>query len=507
MKASEIINILSDEISNLDKKNNFEEIGRVVKVFDGVAIIFGLDNVEFNELVQFNDGVQGIVFNIEEDNVGIVILGDDTLVKEGQLVKRTKDFFRVPTGKNLLGRVVDVFGKPLDNKGPLDNIVYKKVDTRAPDILARQSICEPVQTGIKVVDSLIPIGRGQRELIIGDRQIGKTSIAIDTILNQKKTNQSINDNKKLYCIYVAIGQKKSSVAKIIKKLERTGALEYSIVVVASASDSTSLQFYAPYVGCTMGEFFRDRGMHSLVIYDDLSKHAVAYRQMSLLLRRSPGREAYPGDIFYVHSKLLERAAKLSDRMGAGSLTALPIVETQSGDVSSYIPTNVISITDGQIFLETELFHKGIKPAVNIGLSVSRIGSSAQIHAMKNIAGTMKLDLAQYREIQAFSQFSSDLDDVTKNLLDKGDRLIELLKQRLYNPMSVEEQIVVIFAGIRGFLKNINTNVVGDFEKNLLTNIKQDKNNLLDSIKKGKELTTGIDKELMAYLNDFIKSYI
>ena len=506
MKASEIVSVLKDEISNLDKKIDFEEVGQVVKVFDGIAIAFGLDNVEFNEIVKFDSGIQGIVFNIEEDNVGIVILGDDKNIKEGEIVKRTKEFFQAPTGKNLLGRVVDAFGNPLDNKGEIKDVVYKKVDVKAPGIIARKSVHEPVQTGIKAIDSLIPIGRGQRELIIGDRQVGKTAIAIDTILNQKEINKSNSEREKLYCIYVAIGQKKSSVAKIVKKLEETGALEYSIVVVASASDPTPLQFYAPYVGCTMGEFFRDNGMHSLVIYDDLSKHAIAYRQMSLLLRRPPGREAYPGDIFYVHSRLLERAAKLSDEMGSGSLTALPIIETQAGDVSAYIPTNVISITDGQIFLETELFYKGIKPAINVGLSVSRIGSSAQVHAMKKVAGTMKLDLAQYREMQAFSQFSSDLDATTKNLLEKGDRLTELLKQPLYTPMQIEEQVVSIFAAVKGFLKEIKVDNINDFEKKLLFQMKEDKSELLDKIRKEKKFTEDINKELTEYLNKFVKLY-
>jgi len=506
MKASEIVSVLKDEISNLDKKIDFEEVGQVVKVFDGIAIAFGLDNVEFNEIVKFDSGIQGIVFNIEEDNVGIVILGDDKDIKEGEIVKRTKEFFRVPTGKNLLGRVVDAFGNPLDNKGEIKDVVYKKVDVKAPGIIARKSVHEPVQTGIKAIDSLIPIGRGQRELIIGDRQVGKTAIAIDTILNQKEINKSDNESEKLYCIYVAVGQKKSSIAKIVKKLEETGALEYSIVVVASASDPTPLQFYAPYVGCTMGEFFRDNGMHSLVIYDDLSKHAIAYRQMSLLLRRPPGREAYPGDIFYVHSRLLERAAKLSDDMGSGSLTALPIIETQAGDVSAYIPTNVISITDGQIFLETELFYKGIKPAINVGLSVSRIGSSAQINAMKKVAGTMKLDLAQYREMQAFSQFSSDLDSATKNLLERGDKLTELLKQQLYSPMQVEEQVISIFAAVKGFLKEIKVDNISDFEKKLLFQIKEDKSELLDKIRKEKKFTEDINKELTEYLNKFVELY-
>jgi F-type H+-transporting ATPase subunit alpha len=456
--------------------------------------------------VQFENGTQGIVFNIEEDNVGIVILGDDKNIKEGQVIKREKQFFKVPTGKSLLGRVVDVFGNPLDNKGELKDVVYKKADVKAPGIIDRKSVHEPVQTGIKAIDSLIPIGRGQRELIIGDRQVGKTAIAIDTILNQKKINKSNNESEKLYCIYVAIGQKNSSVAKIVKKLEESGALEYTIVVVASASDPAPLQFYAPYVGCTMGEFFRDNGMHALVIYDDLSKHAVCYRQMSLLLRRPPGREAYPGDIFYVHSRLLERAAKLSDEMGSGSLTALPIIETHAGDVSAYIPTNAISITDGQIFLETELFYKGIKPAINIGLSVSRVGSAAQINAMKKVAGTMKLDLAQYREMQSFSQFASDLDSSTRSLLERGDKLTELLKQPLYTPLQIEEQVISIFAAVKGFLKEVDLQSIGDFENKLLFQIKKDKKDLMKKIRKEKKLSEEIHNELTEYLNQFVKLY-
>ena len=456
--------------------------------------------------MQFENGTQGIVFNIEEDNVGIVILGDDKNIKEGEVIKREKQFFKVPTGKSLLGRVVDVFGNPLDNKGELKDVIYKKADVKAPGIIARKSVHEPVQTGIKAIDSLIPIGRGQRELIIGDRQVGKTAIAIDTILNQKEINKSNNESEKLYCIYVAIGQKNSSVAKIVKKLEEAGALEYTIVVVASASDPAPLQFYAPYAGCTMGEFFRDNGMHALVIYDDLSKHAVCYRQMSLLLRRPPGREAYPGDIFYVHSRLLERAAKLSDEMGAGSLTALPIIETQAGDVSAYIPTNAISITDGQIFLETELFYKGIKPAINVGLSVSRVGSAAQINAMKKVAGTMKLDLAQYREMQAFSQFASDLDSSTRNLLERGDKLTELLKQPLYAPLQIEEQVISIFAAVKGFLKEVDLQSIGDFENKLLFQIKKDKKDLMKKIRKEKKLSEEMHNELTEYLNQFVKLY-
>jgi F-type H+-transporting ATPase subunit alpha len=507
MKASEIVSILKNEISNLNNDIKLEEVGQIVKVFDGIAIAYGLDNVGFNEIVEFQNGVQGIVFNIEEDNVGIVILGSDGDIHEGDVVKRTGEGFKVPTGKELLGRVVDAFGNPLDNKGEIRNTVLKKVDVKAPGIIQRKSVHEPVQTGIKAIDTLIPIGRGQRELLIGDRQTGKTAIAIDTILNQKEINKSDNEHEKLYCIYVAIGQKSSSVARIVKKLEESGALEYTIVVVASASDPAPLQFCAPYVGCTMGEYFRDNGMHALVIYDDLSKHAVSYRQMSLLLRRPPGREAYPGDIFYVHSRLLERAAKLSDKMGGGSLTALPIIETQAGDVSAYIPTNVISITDGQIFLETELFYKGIKPAINVGLSVSRVGSAAQIKAIKKVAGTIKLDLAQYRELQAFSQFASDLDSVTKALLDKGDKLTELLKQPLYSPMQVEDQVISIFAAVNGYLKGVDIKSIKDFESKLLYQIKNDKPELVQKIRTDKNLSDEMTKELTEYLDQFIKLFV
>ena len=507
MRASEVVNVLKDKISNLNQKIELQEVGQVVKVSDGVAIAYGLDSVEFNEIVEFQNGVQGIVFNIEEDNVAIVILEEDSGIYEGDIVKRTKKLFQVPTGKELLGRIVDVFGNPLDNKGEIKGTVYKKVDIKAPGIIARKSVHEPVQTGIKVIDSLIPIGRGQRELLIGDRQTGKTAIAIDTILNQKEINESGAENEKLYCIYVAIGRKSSSIAKIVKKLEEAGALEYTIIVVASASGPTPLQFYAPYVGCTMGEYFRDNGMHALVIYDDLSKHAVAYREISLLLRRPPGREAYPGDIFYVHSRLLERAAKMSDEMGGGSLTALPIIETQAGGVSAYIPTNVISITDGQIFLETELFYKGIRPAINIGLSVSRVGSAAQIKAIKEVAGTIKLDLAQYREMQTFAQFSSDLDSVTKNLLDRGDRLTELLKQPVHSPMQIEEQVISIFAAVNGYLENIDIKSITDFENKLIYQIKKDKPELVQKIRTEKKLSDEIRKELKEYLEHFVKLFI
>ncbi|MFQ3307084.1 MAG: F-type H+-transporting ATPase subunit alpha [Candidatus Midichloriaceae bacterium] len=507
MKASEVVDILKSEINNTKSKYDFEEIGRVVKVFDGIAIAFGLDKVEFNEIVEFQSGVQGIVFNIEEDSIGIVILGNDSEVHEKDTVKRTKKVFTTGVGKNLLGRVIDVLGNPLDNKGPITDLVSKKVDVKAPGIISRKSVFEPVQTGIKAIDALIPIGRGQRELIIGDRQTGKTSIAIDTILNQKEINDSVSEQEKLHCVYVAIGQKRSSVAKLIKKLEEHGAMEYTTIVVASASDPAALQFYAPYVGCTIGEYFRDNKMHALMVYDDLSKHAVAYRQISLLLRRPPGREAYPGDIFYAHSRLLERAAKLSDAMGGGSLTALPIIETQAGDVSAYIPTNVISITDGQIFLESELFYKGIKPAINIGLSVSRVGSAAQVKAMKKVAGSIKLDLAQYREMQAFSQFASDLDDVTKRLLNKGDRITELLKQPVYSPASIEEQVISIYSVVHGFLDNVPVNKVSDFEKQLLFSIKKDNPKIVSRIKSEKSFPEDLQKELKNYIENFSKKFV
>lgn len=506
MKASEIISVLKDKITDLDQSIKIHETGRVIKVYDGIVVAYGLDHVQFNEIVEFENGVQGIVFNIEEDTIGVVVLGHDNAVNEGEIIKRTKKFFQAPTGKGLLGRVVDTFGQPIDNKGEIENVVNKNVDVKAPNIIDRQAVHEPMYTGIKSIDALIPIGRGQRELIIGDRQIGKTAIAIDTIINQRVVNRSQNQNDKLYCIYVAIGQKNSSVARIIKKLEESQALDYTIVVVASASTPTPLQFYAPYVGCTMGEFFRDNGMHALIIYDDLSKHAISYRQMSLLLQRPPGREAYPGDIFYIHSRLLERAAKLSKAKGGGSLTALPIVETQAGDVSAYIPTNIISITDGQIFLETELFYQGIKPAINLGLSVSRVGSAAQIPAMKKVSGSMKLELAQYREIKSFAQFASDLDASTKNLLNKGNKLTEFLKQQIYNPIQIEEQIILIFTASHGFLNAINASDMENFKKRLIYQVKQEKAILLTQIKNHKHLTQNIYQELKEYLDKFVKSY-
>ncbi|MEY3393478.1 MAG: hypothetical protein RL498_398 [Pseudomonadota bacterium] len=467
INPSEITNILKDQIKNFGTEVEVSEVGQVLTVGDGIARVYGLDNVQAGEMVQFSEGTKGMALNLETENVGVVIFGDDSKIKEGDIVKRTGSIVDVAVGKSLLGRVVDGLGNPIDGKGPIDkNAERKRVEIKAPGIIPRKSVNEPMQTGLKAIDSLIPVGRGQRELIIGDRQTGKTAIAIDTIINQKEINKSDDESKKLYCIYVAIGQKRSSVAQIVKTLEEAGAMEYTIVVAATASDPAPLQFLAPYTGCTMGEYFRDNGMHALIVYDDLSKQAVAYRQMSLLLRRPPGREAFPGDVFYLHSRLLERAAKLNDKHGGGSLTALPIIETQASDVSAYIPTNVISITDGQIFLETELFYKGVRPAVNVGISVSRVGSAAQIKAMKQVSGSIKLELAQYREMAAFAQFGSDLDLSTQKLLNRGSKLTELLKQDQYSPLKVEEQVVSIFSGVKGFLDDVELNQIKSFEKKL-----------------------------------------
>jgi len=471
--ASEISAILKSEIKNLDNDPTISEVGTVLTVGDGIARVYGLDNVQAGEMVEFPGKVKGMALNLEDDNVGIVIFGSDKSIKEGDVVKRTNSIVEVPTGKSLLGRVVDGLGNPIDGKGPLKDVKYRRAELKAPGIIPRKSVHEPMQTGIKAIDTLIPIGRGQRELIIGDRQTGKTSVIVDTIINQKAINQSDDESKKLYCIYVSIGQKRSTVAQIVKTLEDNDAMKYSIVVAATASDPAPLQFLAPYTGCAMGEFFRDNGMHAVIFYDDLSKQAVAYRQMSLLLRRPPGREAFPGDVFYIHSRLLERAAKMGEKSGLGSLTSLPVIETQAGDVSAYIPTNVISITDGQIFLETELFFKGIRPAVNVGLSVSRVGSAAQIKAMKQVSGSIKLDLAQFREMEAFSQFASDLDQSTRNLLERGRRLTEILKQPQYKPLKVEEQVVVIFSGVRGHLDKIAINDITTFEKYLLEKIQHE----------------------------------
>ena len=466
IKASEISSIIRDQINNFESQADISEVGTVLKVGDGVAQVYGLDNVQAGEMVEFTGGVQGMALNLEEDNVGIVIFGDDRGIKEGDTVKRTQKIVEVPVGKGLLGRVVDALGNPIDGKGPIQSSESSRIEVKAPGIIPRQSVSEPMQTGLKALDSLVPVGRGQRELIIGDRQTGKTAVAIDTIINQKEINQSDDESKKLYCIYVAIGQKRSTVAQVVKTLEENGAMEYTIVVAASASDPAPLQFLAPYAGCSMGEFFRDNGMHGLIVYDDLSKQAVAYRQMSLLLRRPPGREAFPGDVFYLHSRLLERAAKMNDENGGGSLTALPVIETQAGDVSAFIPTNVISITDGQIFLETELFFSGIRPAINVGLSVSRVGSAAQTKAMKKVAGKIKLELAQYREMAAFSQFASDLDDATKEQLEDGQRITELFKQTQFSPRSVACISIILYAIEYKYLKDIEKDKMQSFEENL-----------------------------------------
>ncbi|RZI45549.1 F0F1 ATP synthase subunit alpha [Rickettsiales endosymbiont of Peranema trichophorum] len=506
MKASEISDILKKQIMNFSGEAEFCEIGQVVKVFDGIAIAYGLDNVFLGELVEFASGTKGMVLNIEEDSVGIVIFGLDRGVQEGDVVKRTGKTVEAPCGMGLLGRVVDALGNPIDGKGPIENVTYSKVEIKAPGIIDRQSVNEPLQTGIKVIDALIPIGRGQRELIIGDRQTGKTTIVLDTFLNQKHSHLNKDQDKMLYCIYVAIGQKRSSVARIVKKLEEEGALEYSVIVAATASDAASMQFLAPYTGCVIGEYFRDNGMNALIAYDDLSKHAVAYRQMSLLLRRPPGREAYPGDVFYLHSRLLERAAKMSKEKGGGSLTALPIIETQAGDVSAYIPTNVISITDGQIFLETDLFFKGVRPAVNVGLSVSRVGSAAQIKAIKQVAGSIKLDLAQYREIEAFAQFGSDLDTVTNKLLVRGARLREILKQPQFDPYPVEVQVAVIFGAIHGYLDHIALKDVRRFEEELIRNLRLHHNELLAAIRYEQKISQVTEEGLKSVIESLSKVF-
>ena len=505
INPSEVTKILKEQIKNFGDKAEISEVGTVLSVGDGIARVFGLDNVQAGEMVEFDDGSKGMALNLESDNVGVVIFGDDRNIKEGDTVKRTKSIVDVPVGKELLGRVVDGLGNPIDGKENLSSkIERKRVEVKAPGIIPRQSVSEPMQTGLKSIDTLIPIGRGQRELIIGDRQTGKTAVAIDAIINQKEINESEDESKKLYCVYVAIGQKRSTVAQITKTLEEAGAMKYTTVVAATASDSAPLQFLAPYTGCTIGEYFRDNGMHALIIYDDLSKQAVAYRQMSLLLRRPPGREAYPGDVFYLHSRLLERAAKLSDANGGGSLTALPIIETQAGDVSAYIPTNVISITDGQIFLETELFNQGIRPAVNVGLSVSRVGSAAQTKAMKKVAGSIKLELAQYREMAAFAQFGSDLDASTQKLLNRGAKLTELLKQDQYSPLTVSEQVIAVFTGVKGYLDDIEINKIKSFEKGLLERIKNEKSEILDAIKNTGKLESDIEKLLIEEIEEFKK---
>jgi F-type H+-transporting ATPase subunit alpha len=507
IRPAEISEILKQQIAGFDAEANVAEVGTVLTVGDGIARVYGLQNVMAGELVEFpSAGLKGMALNLETDNVGIVIFGDDKAVREGDTVSRTGSIVDVPVGKGLLGRVVDGLGNPIDGKGPIQSATRTRVEVKAPGIIPRKSVHEPMQTGIKAIDALIPIGRGQRELIIGDRQTGKTAVIIDTIINQKSINAGTDESKKLYCIYVAIGQKRSTVAQLVKTLEENGALEYSIIVAATASDPAPMQFLAPYTGCAMGEYFRDNAMHAVIFYDDLSKQAVSYRQMSLLLRRPPGREAYPGDVFYLHSRLLERAAKMNDDFGAGSLTALPVIETQAGDVSAYIPTNVISITDGQIFLETELFFKGIRPAVNVGLSVSRVGSAAQIKAMKQVAGRIKLELAQYREMAAFAQFASDLDATTQALLARGARLTELLKQPQYKPVPVEEQVVAIFAGTRGYLDKLPVNKVGEFERRLLSEMKSRAPEILDGIRTDREIKKETETKLVAFLDDFAKTF-
>jgi F-type H+/Na+-transporting ATPase subunit alpha len=507
IRPAEISEILKKQIAAFDTEQNVAETGQVLSVGDGIARVFGLQNAMAGELVDFpGAGIKGMVLNLETDNVGIVIFGDDREIREGDTVSRTGTIVDVPVGKALLGRVVDALGQPIDGKGPIEGAELRRAEVKAPGIIPRKSVHEPMQTGLKAIDALIPIGRGQRELIIGDRQTGKTAVIIDTIINQKSINAGDNEAAKLYCIYVAIGQKRSTVAQLVRTLEENGAMEYSIVICATASDPAPMQFLAPYAACTMGEYFRDNKMHAVIFYDDLSKQAVAYRQMSLLLRRPPGREAYPGDVFYLHSRLLERAAKMSDEYGAGSLTALPVIETQAGDVSAYIPTNVISITDGQIFLETELFFRGIRPAVNVGLSVSRVGSAAQIKAMKQVAGRIKLELAQYREMAAFSQFASDLDASTQRLLARGARLTEVLKQPQYQPMPVEEQVAVIFAGTRGYLDRIDTARVTAFEAQFRSELKAREPGILEAIRNDREIKPETEKKLVAFLDGFTKAF-
>ncbi len=506
IQAAEISSILKDQIKNFGEGAEVSEVGQVLSVGDGIARVYGLDSVQAGEMVDFPGGVKGMALNLEDDNVGVVIFGDDRGIKEGDTVKRTQTIVDVPVGRGLLGRVVDALGNPIDGKGPIEDVTRSRVEVKAPGIIPRKSVHEPMQTGIKAIDALIPIGRGQRELIIGDRQTGKTAVAIDTILNQKGVNAGDDESKKLYCVYVAVGQKRSTVAQIVKTLEDMGAMEYSIVVAATASEPAPLQFLAPYTGATMGEFFRDNGMHSLIIYDDLSKQAVAYRQMSLLLRRPPGREAYPGDVFYLHSRLLERAAKMNDDHGAGSMTALPVIETQANDVSAYIPTNVISITDGQIFLETDLFYSGVRPALNVGLSVSRVGSAAQLKAMKQVAGTIKLELAQFREMEAFAQFGSDLDAATQALLARGQRLTELLKQGQYSPLTVAEQVVSIYAGVNGYLDGIAVDDVRRFETELLLHANSEHKALLDQITTEQKLTDESEGKLNDMIGNFAKSF-
>jgi len=507
IRAAEISAILKDQIKNFGQEAEVSEVGQVLSVGDGIARVYGLDNVQAGEMVEFENGTRGMALNLETDNVGVVIFGADREIKEGQTVKRTRAIVDAPVGKGLLGRVVDGLGNPIDGKGPIQADKRMRVDVKAPGIIPRKSVHEPMATGLKSIDALIPVGRGQRELIIGDRQTGKTAIALDTILNQKSLNGAgAPESQKLYCVYVAVGQKRSTVAQFVKVLEEQGALEYSVVVAATASDPAPMQYIAPFTGCTIGEFFRDNGMHAVIVYDDLSKQAVAYRQMSLLLRRPPGREAYPGDVFYLHSRLLERAAKLNDEQGNGSLTALPVIETQANDVSAYIPTNVISITDGQIFLETDLFFQGIRPAVNVGLSVSRVGSSAQTKAMKKVAGKIKGELAQYREMAAFAQFGSDLDATTQRLLARGSRLTELLKQAQFSPLKMEEQVAVIYAGVNGYLDAFPVNKIRDFENGLLNLLRSKNPEILEDIRKSSDLSADNEKKLKGVVDGYAKSF-
>jgi len=506
IRAAEISKVIRDQIAGFGSDAEVSEVGSVLSVGDGIARIHGLDNVQAGEMVEFANGVQGMALNLEADNVGVVIFGSDAEIKEGDTVKRTETIVDVPVGKELLGRVVDGLGNPIDGKGPINTTQRSRVEVKAPGIIPRQSVHEPVQTGLKALDALVPVGRGQRELIIGDRQTGKSAVAIDTFINQKTANAGDDESKKLYCIYVAVGQKRSTVAQLVKTLEENGAMEYSIVVAATASEPAPMQFLAPYTGCAMGEYFRDNGMHAVIVYDDLSKQAVAYRQMSLLLRRPPGREAYPGDVFYLHSRLLERAAKMNSDNGSGSLTALPIIETQAGDVSAYIPTNVISITDGQIFLETELFYQGIRPAINVGLSVSRVGSAAQTKAMKKVSGSIKLELAQYREMAAFAQFGSDLDASTQKLLARGARLTELLKQPQFNPLPFEEQVVSIFAGTNGYIDSVAVNDVVRYEAAMLADMRANNKDVLKAIRDTKDLGDDTKAKLKAALDQFGKTF-
>ena len=506
IRASEISEILKNEIANFGAEADVAEVGQVLSVGDGVARVYGLDNVQAGEMVEFEDGTRGMALNLETDNVGVVIFGDDRSIGEGDSVKRTSTIVDTGVGKAYLGRVLDGLGNPIDGKGPVDAAERRPVEVKAPGIIPRKSVHEPMQTGLKALDALVPIGRGQRELIIGDRQTGKTAVALDTIINQKTVNAGDDESKKLYCIYVAIGQKRSSVANVVKVLEENGAMDYTIIVAATASDPAPMQFLAPYTACTMGEYFRDNGMHAVIIYDDLSKQATAYRQMSLLLRRPPGREAFPGDVFYLHSRLLERAAKMNDDLGAGSLTALPVIETQANDVSAFIPTNVISITDGQIFLETNLFYKGVRPAINVGLSVSRVGSAAQTKAMKKVAGSIKLELAQFREMEAFAQFASDLDASTQRLLARGARLTEVLKQGQFQPLSVGEQVASIYAGVRGYLDEIPVGDVVRFEEQMLSALRERGKDIMDAINASGELSDDTDKKLGEFLENFRKSF-